>query len=229
MSALEAITSRFFMALTVAAVPTGMKAGVLISPWAVFISPSLAFLSFCVIVKEKLLVMKKFLPLLILAVIIVFLAVLVYNSSIKSDFSKQNLQISEFELVDLYDEEEKLRLLDLKNGQNRYSILNFFASWCSTCLAEHGLLNRLSNDNSFDFFGVAWHDFSKNTLDYLKKNGDPYDRVFLDGRNELGKIIGLQGVPETILVNSDGVVVMRHQGNLTEAKLYEILNFIAKN
>jgi len=123
--------------------------------------------------------MKKFysfLPLTILLILILASSAAVYNSSTRQNFSKDDLSNSlqtkkfryrlnlpEFSLPLLYDDNKFFTLNDLKNDKNRYSLINFFASWCTTCLAEHNILMRLKNTESINFYGIAWHDFEDST------------------------------------------------------------------
>jgi len=62
----------------------------------------------------------------------------------------------------------------------------------------------------------------------LKKNGNPYQKTALDAKGLFTKIIGVKAVPETLLVDARGVVVMRYQGNIDEATIFEILEFAKK-
>ncbi len=188
--------------------------------------------------------MKKisnFLPLIVLLALITLSGLAVYNSSTKQNIGKPELssdlgfieekyrvKLREFSLVDLYDDNKNFSLKDLQNDENRYSLVNFFASWCTTCLAEHNVLMRLKNEKSINFYGVAWHDYSKNAIDYLKTNGNPYHKTALDAKGLFTKILNINAIPETLLFDSSGVLVLRFQGNLDEAALSQILEFANK-
>ncbi len=177
--------------------------------------------------------MKKFynfLPLIILVALILAISAAIYNSSTKDTISNNNLsqntiKLLEFSLPALF-EAKNFSLKNLKNDQNRYSVVNFFASWCTTCLSEHEVLMQLRREKSINIYGVAWHDFKNDTIEFLEKNGNPYDITALDSQGLFTKIIGIKAVPETILVDSLGQVVLRYKGNLDEQTVFEILNFI---
>lgn len=186
--------------------------------------------------------MKKigaFIPLLILVIIIALASLAIYNSSTKKNIIKEEnsqgfnfkklrypIKLPEFSVMDVFDDEKSLSIKDIKNKENRYSIINFFASWCTTCLAEHDALMKLKNNDSVNFYGIAWHDYSANAVEFLTKNGNPFDKVGLDAKGMFTRLIQLKAVPETIVVNPDGYVILRINGNINEVMLYEILNFI---
>ena len=59
-------------------------------------------------------------------------------------------------------------------------IVNFFASWCTPCLAEHPLFTRLGEREGAAIVGIAWKNKRDDALPWLKKLGDPYKLVGLD-------------------------------------------------
>jgi cytochrome c biogenesis protein CcmG, thiol:disulfide interchange protein DsbE len=140
-------------------------------------------------------------------------------------FSKENILLPEFSLPDLYDENKHFSDKDLKG---KYSLINFFASWCTTCHAEHEVLLRLKSEGIIDMYGVAWRDIDDNTKSYLKESGNPFTQVASDNRAIFTKIIGIKAVPETLIVNPEGRVVLRYQGNLEDYAISEIRDFLLK-
>ena len=181
--------------------------------------------------------MKKFLPLIILAILIVAIAFATYriNEQSVSDvnasddeihFTKVEIKLPEFELPQLFDENRKFSNFDL---QNEYHLVSFFASWCSSCKAQHEILMRLKNENIINIYGIAWRDIKENTKTYLEKSGNPYELVALDSKAKFTEIAAINAVPETWIVDKKGVVIMRYRGNLQESALDEIKNFLEKN
>lgn len=182
--------------------------------------------------------MKKFLPFLILVFLISAIAIATYNLSETQDsakiddqgngihFAKVNIPLPEFSLPDLFDGEGNFSKNDF-NG--KYSVVSFFASWCTTCKAQHDILMRLKNENIVDIYGVAWRDIDQNTRSFLENHGNPFKKTASDSRGLFTKITNLQAVPETWIVNKDGVIVMRFRGNLQEFSIPEIKNFIKEN
>lgn len=106
-------------------------------------------------------------------------------------------------------------------------IVNFFASWCTPCLAEHPLFTRLAERESATIVGIAWKNKRDDALQWLKRLGDPYKLAGLDLDGRTGLDWGLSGVPETYLIDGQGIVRRHFRGPLTERDLNEtILPFL---
>ncbi|OFW81083.1 MAG: hypothetical protein A2887_00995 [Alphaproteobacteria bacterium RIFCSPLOWO2_01_FULL_40_26] len=138
-------------------------------------------------------------------------------------FVKTQISLPEFSLPDLFDEEKNFSIKDL---EGKYSIVNFFASWCTTCHAEHEILLRLRDEKIADIYGIAWRDISENTKNYLKKNGNPFTKIANDSRGLFTKIADIQAIPETWIIDPKGRVIARYRGNLQEFSTGEIRNFL---
>jgi cytochrome c biogenesis protein CcmG, thiol:disulfide interchange protein DsbE len=94
------------------------------------------------------------------------------------------------------------------------AIVNFFASWCVPCRAEHPLLMRLAEQEHVALFGIAYKDKPEDTVRFLAQLGDPYRRVGLDQSGRVGIEFGVYGVPETYLIDGAGHIRLRHVGPL---------------
>jgi cytochrome c biogenesis protein CcmG/thiol:disulfide interchange protein DsbE len=181
--------------------------------------------------------MKKFLPFSILVVFVVLIGLVTYRLSdsgqnidqqISEDqpleqrtdsFSKVKISLPDFSLPDLFNDSKDFSKRDLLG---KYSVVNFFASWCTTCLAEHEVLIDLQNKNIVDLYGIAWRDIDSKTRAYLKKHGNPFERVAKDSRGLFTKITGIDSIPETLVIDPSGHVVLRFRGNLQSSNLDEI-------
>lgn len=98
----------------------------------------------------------------------------------------------------------------------RPTIVNFFASWCTPCLAEHPLFMRLAQRDGATVIGVAWKNKPDEARAWLARLGDPYRQIGVDLDNRAGLDWGVSGVPETFLVDGDGVVRFHFRGPITE-------------
>ena len=92
-------------------------------------------------------------------------------------------------------------------------LVNFFASWCAPCRAEAPALEMLSKDIAI--FGIAYKDRSEDTAEFLQQFGNPFQAIGMDIDGRTGIRWGVYGVPETYLLDADGIVVLRHAGPLT--------------
>ena len=94
-------------------------------------------------------------------------------------------------------------------------LVNFFASWCVPCLAEHPLLTRMAREDGIPVFGVNYKDATADATAWLARHGNPYERVGADGDGRVAIDWGVYGVPETFVVDREGHIRFRHAGPLT--------------
>jgi cytochrome c biogenesis protein CcmG/thiol:disulfide interchange protein DsbE len=89
-------------------------------------------------------------------------------------------------------------------------IVNFFASWCVPCRAEHAQIAELSQKYNLKAYGIAYKDKPEDVEKYLNDLGDPYEHIIYDSGN-IFIDWGLSGVPESFVVYKDRIRY-RHQG-----------------
>tara|TARA_B100001250_G_scaffold214641_1_gene184153 strand:- start:1457 stop:1978 length:522 start_codon:yes stop_codon:yes gene_type:complete len=120
---------------------------------------------------------------------------------------------------------ETINEQDLK--KNKFTLLNFWASWCEPCHLEHiHLMNLKENDTNLKILGINFKDKKNNALNFLSDHGNPY---YLTAKDKDGKIainFGVYGIPESILVNKDLVVIKKFIGPLMKEDYREILQLI---
>jgi cytochrome c biogenesis protein CcmG/thiol:disulfide interchange protein DsbE len=102
-------------------------------------------------------------------------------------------------------------------------LVNFFASWCTPCLAEHPLFTRLREREGATIIGIAWKDKPEATRAWLARLGDPFAKAGYDLDGKLALDWGLSGVPETYLIDGNGIVRLHFRGPITERDLSVIL------
>jgi cytochrome c biogenesis protein CcmG/thiol:disulfide interchange protein DsbE len=112
-------------------------------------------------------------------------------------------------------------------GDGQVTIVNFFASWCVPCRAEHPLLMGLGERLNVPLYGIAYKDKPSDAAHYLDQLGDPYKRIGLDEAGRVGIDFGVYGVPETYVIDKTGRIRLRFVGPLTaEALNKELLPLI---
>ena len=108
-------------------------------------------------------------------------------------------------------------------------LINIFSSWCQPCKYEHPVLMKLAQTGKVNMVGLAWKDNADDIIKYLNANGNPFQLV---GHDEVGATtvdLGLTGVPETIIIDKDGVVVYNTKEVLTDEIVNEeILPLVAR-
>lgn len=102
-------------------------------------------------------------------------------------------------------------------------VLNFWSTWCSTCVAEHRLIReatRLYEPKDVHFYSVLYEDTPDNARAFLKQYGDGAP-ILLDPNLRTAIDYGVAGVPETFFINADGIVTFKQTGMLTPNALEE--------
>jgi cytochrome c biogenesis protein CcmG/thiol:disulfide interchange protein DsbE len=119
--------------------------------------------------------------------------------------------------------------LDLSAYKGRPIILNVFASWCAPCRVEHPQLLQMAQDRRFVLLGLAYRDDPSKTEAYLDELGNPYAQAGLDRQGAVGVQFGLAGVPETYVIGANGVILARHQGEITPKVAGELAQLAARS
>lgn len=97
-------------------------------------------------------------------------------------------------------------------------ILNFFASWCPPCRAEHPTLTALA-EAGVPLYGVNYRDRDVQALSFLEDLGNPYDLIGTDPEARNGRDWGVVAMPETFFIDSEGVVVLHFRGPIVRRSL----------
>lgn len=92
-------------------------------------------------------------------------------------------------------------------------LLNIWASWCIPCIAEAPHLEALRRQGA-DIVGVAIRDRPEDVARFLATYGNPYNRIGSDDLSELQLAIGSSGVPETFVIDGDGIIRYQHIGDI---------------
>jgi cytochrome c biogenesis protein CcmG, thiol:disulfide interchange protein DsbE len=97
-------------------------------------------------------------------------------------------------------------------------LVNFWASWCAPCRAEHPILMDLAA-GGLPVIGVNYKDTPDKAAGFLDELGNPFQSLGADASGRTGIDWGIYGVPETFVVGPDGTVLLRHPGPLTREVL----------
>lgn len=158
---------------------------------------------------------RHFLPALIFVGLAVALYVGLGLNPRETPFALKDQPAPVFNLPSIFDGEPGFSDADLKQG--RVSVVNFFATWCAPCLAEHPYLIELAEKGVADIYAVNHKDSADKAAAFLRGRGNPFDRVGADPTGRVFIDWGLSGVPETFVVDGDGTIVYRFPGGINRA------------
>jgi cytochrome c biogenesis protein CcmG/thiol:disulfide interchange protein DsbE len=106
---------------------------------------------------------------------------------------------------------------------DRPTIVNVWASWCAPCREEHPFLLELAKDPSIRLVGLNYKDKAENARRFLGALGNPFAAIGKDANGRVGIDWGVYGVPETFVVDRQGIVRLKHVGPLTEEGVKKVL------
>jgi len=157
--------------------------------------------------------MKKFLlPLAVLVVVVGFLGFGLRLDPREVPSPLIGKAAPPFSLPVLHEPAKTMSNTDFK-GQ--VWLLNVWASWCVSCREEHPVLVELSKQKIVPIIGLNYKDQSDDARAWLKKFGDPYVMSLVDAKGKIGIDYGVYGVPETYLIDRDGVIRYKKIGPVT--------------
>ncbi|WP_166416066.1 DsbE family thiol:disulfide interchange protein [Cochlodiniinecator piscidefendens] len=97
-------------------------------------------------------------------------------------------------------------------------LVNFWASWCAPCRAEHAQLEQLREDG-VPIYGINYKDDPADALAFLDELGNPYEALGADPNARTALEWGVAGVPETYVIDGDGTIIFRFAGPITPSIL----------
>ena len=93
-------------------------------------------------------------------------------------------------------------------------LLNVWASWCAACRTEHPLFMELSR-KGVPLYGLNYKDKRKDALQWLQQLGNPYRVSVSDFTGDVGIDYGVYGVPETFVIDKQGIIRYKHVGPIS--------------
>ncbi|GGK17431.1 DsbE family thiol:disulfide interchange protein [Salinarimonas ramus] len=106
------------------------------------------------------------------------------------------------------------------------TIVNVWASWCGPCRVEHPVLMELATLPYLNIVGINYKDAPENARRFLGALGNPYDRVGVDENGRSAIEWGVYGVPETFVVDSEGVIRYKHIGPIEPHQIETFLDAV---
>ena len=145
------------------------------------------------------------------------------NSNIYVPKTNIEKDIPNFE-AKVFNSNEKINSSEIFKNDKFY-LMNIWASWCVPCRDEHPFLISLSNQKNIEIIGLNYKDDVEKAKLFLKKFDSPYKFIFSDIDGTIAINWGAYGVPETFLIYNKKII-KKIVGPLNKVSLLEIKNLI---
>ena len=107
-------------------------------------------------------------------------------------------------------------------------VMNVWASWCAPCREEHPLVVAFARERKVPVIGLNYKDRPGDARTWLERLGNPYAATLIDFDGKVGIDFGVYGVPETFVIDAQGVVRFKHVGVLTRQVLIQKIEPLLK-
>ena len=125
-----------------------------------------------------------------------------------------------FQLNHLHEPE---KVMASQDNLGKVWMLNVWASWCVACRDEHPLLVQLANSGIVPIYGLNYKDERTTAMQWLKRYGDPYTISIVDQDGKVGIDYGVYGVPETYVIDKNGIIRHKQIGPVTVDSLQKTI------
>ena len=163
----------------------------------------------------------------IIVFLFIFVLLVFYNSlNRETNYSTDYLAGNKLANINLksFDDNKIYTNEDFK--KSRYTLINFWASWCAPCRVEHPYLMQLSKEKNLKILGVNFKDKKINASKFLNELGNPYYYMAKDTSGKQSVNFGIYGIPESILINNETIVLKKFVGPLNDQNLNDIKEII---
>lgn len=158
--------------------------------------------------------MRYSIPLLALLIIVFFLWRGLANDPNLLPSPLINQAIPEFSAPDLLKSHSILRK---KMFLHHWTLLIVWSSWCLTCTEEQSFLLKLRRNHLISIYGLNYRDEWNQAKRWLRKEGNPFEKIIFDPEGLFAIDLGVYGVPESYLIDPQGIIRYKQIGPLTRS------------
>ncbi len=115
-----------------------------------------------------------------------------------------------------------------KDLQGKVLLLNVWASWCLTCRVEHAELMNIAASHQILIYGLNYKDQLDAANSWLQAFGNPYVATIYDPKGMFALNLGVYGVPETYLIDKQGIIRYKQVGEITNNNWQSVILPLAK-
>ena len=170
--------------------------------------------------------MQKIIKIIILFIFLFVIGIFYISLTRDTNYNTSSLinkEVSEFKIIS-FDNSNFYTRDDIK--ENNYTLINFWASWCAPCKIEHPILMKLSKKKNLMLLGINFKDKEPQAKIFLSELGNPYDLLAKDKNGKHSVKFGIYGIPESILINKDLMIIQKFVGPLSFEDFNNIIKII---
>ena len=170
--------------------------------------------------------MQKIIKIIILFIFLFVIGIFYISLTRDTNYNTSTLvnkETPEFKIISFDNSNSYIRD-DLK--KNNYTLINFWASWCAPCRIEHPILMKLSPKKNLMILGINFKDKEPQAKTFLSELGNPYDLLAKDENGKQSVRFGVYGIPESILINKDLMIIKKFVGPLSFEDYNNIIKII---
>ena len=158
--------------------------------------------------------------------IITFILFVLFNSLFENNnyIPKKTNKIENIQIEEFYSG-NNFKLKELF-GNEKYIIINIWASWCIPCRQEHKFMKNISEINNLKLIGLNYKDNKDNAQKFLDELGNPYDIILKDENGTKSIFLGAYGVPETFIIDEELNILRKYIGPINLENEIEIKNLV---
>jgi len=170
------------------------------------------------------------LPLLIILTLAALFAMKLSKGDIKPTLTEKPAPKFTYVIYKAGMNEEDLKAKDLPsdalytqdNLLGKTHLVNIFASWCMPCQSEHHRLMKLATLYGLPIIGINYKDKPEDLQRFIDKLGNPYETIAADTRGHSFYQWGVTGMPETFIVDKNGMIRYHYIGIITDQAIEDI-------
>ena len=170
--------------------------------------------------------MQKIIKIIILFIFLFVIGIFYISLTRDTNYNTSSLinkETPEFKIIS-FDNSNFFTRDDIK--KNNYTLINFWASWCAPCKIEHPILMKLSQKKNLMILGINFKDKESKAKTFLSELGNPYDLLAKDENGKQSVKFGIYGIPESILINKELIIIQKFVGPLSISDYNNITKII---
>ena len=170
--------------------------------------------------------MQKIIKIIILFIFLFVIGIFYISLTRDTNYNTSSLinkETPEFKIIS-FDNSNFYTRDDIK--KNNYTFINFWASWCAPCKIEHPILMKLAQNKNLMLLGINFKGKETQAKTFLNEVGNPYDLLAKDKNGKQSVRFGIYGIPESILINKDLMIIQKFVGPLSFDDYNNIIKII---